>query len=688
MSCSLSRDLARRYRPIWTRRTIPREYKNPAGWPRISVESLSDDERQRFERLKTAVEAYVEPAPVNTLLKALGVSYQQVQRALERCTSRHPDGRLFGYRALIKHTPVRDYTRYKPLGMRSGSGLAGALQLVFKTRPDVKRELDKFLLTGVRRGENFPVKVTDASSHGYFLQLCADHDPERLRYPFNQKQMGKTGIRNYKHAFLDAHYDEIVGRHYGKAAEAKANTGTGYSSRLIANLPYDVVEIDEHRADFLGSLEIDTPSGRRWLTLRRVILITCTDRRTGVVLGYNVIFRREANSQDILTAVQHALDPWQPWTFRRTEDHYDEGAGFPSGRLADLENCGWTSVLLDGALAHLAHPVMHRMRDRLGCDINIGPVRRFDRRPIVELVFKLIESLGFHPIDSSTGTGPHDPNRQEPERKAREMRLSMYAVLELVELCIAHYNHVVTSRVDGISGLDFIENWAKDPEFDTWLPKLPQRPAHHAPLNIAIDWLNVTGNRAKGIRPRVYFAHTYYTSPALAQQWEHIGSEVIAHYDPNDIRTIELYDATGAYLGTATSEAPYWQDVPHSLEQRNYVAALVREGKLNAADVPGFLQRFLQGLGDDVQRDALRELKGISVAATAVAEERRKQQVALRRRSPAVAANEDAVGPPSHPFAPGESHEAGEDASPAMSDWVDTCPDDLDLNLTITAINL
>ncbi len=683
----------RHYRPKLLRKNITWQQAETRLWPIVSIETWEDEPRLRFETLKDAVDAYVGPGAVHQRLASLGVTYGEVQRAVERCLTRHEDGRLFGYRALIPSLNVRGYTRAKALGRRpqgARGGFSGALQLVFKEHSTIKLRFDHYLKSGERHGVSIAEShVTDKSAHSYFLALCSEFDQDRVRYPFTTKQLGKSAVRDYKRGFFDANYDDIVTRQSGEKAAAKAKTGTGFHSRLIARCPYEVVEIDEHRADFLGMLWITTPSGRRQLVLRRVVLITCTDRRSGVVLGYNVVFKREANKDDFLAAVQHALDPWKPREFYTSGQYYDEGAGFPSSRICDLEDCGWGSVLLDGALIHIADPVLDRMRDRLGCDINIGPVRRFERRAVGELTFKALEALGFHRLLSTTGSGPEDPRRQNPEANARTINLTMDAVLDVVELCIAHYNHVVTSHVDGISGLDFIEQWATDPEFDTLVPRLPKRPPHHARLDVSVERLNVTGDRGGGVRPRVYFAYTHYTSTALARRMDLIGTEVIAHVDPNDIRRIELFEPTGAYLGAVESQDPQWRVVPHSLAQRIHVSDLVREGKLEAAKVSDWLTRFLQGLSADVQRDAARRVKGVSDAGSRLAEELRKLGMTLSKLQPAAAANEDEAGEPSHPFLdPVATATLNKPASrTCFAEALGEYPPGLQVNLNIKAIN-
>lgn len=614
-----------RPKPRFTRASLPAELRRAAGWPSIDPTQLDEPDLELFERLKKGVEMYIAGGKIRDALARLNLTYEQVQRAVDRCVTTHEDGRLFGFRALLPNVRVRRYQRRKPVRARepgSKGGYSGALCQLFQKHPDIEVGLAEYLLTRRREGGAEEARIRQSDVHEYFIELCAKAGVGHHEYPYTVTQLGKGAIRKYTISFFDAHYDVIAEAQYGHAAFAKSRTGKGYRSRLTATAPFDVIEVDEHRAHFIGAMLIRTASGWRYIPIRRIVLITVTDRRSGAVLGYHAVFKREVDSDDLLAAIQNALDRWAPRDFYLPGQSYDEGAGFASGRDDRLVNCGWSTLLFDNALVHLAKDVIDRVRALVGCDISYGPVRRFERRAIGELVFKRLSEQGFERVRSTTGSKAGDGRRRDAERFAKATRMSMGAALDLIELAIAHYNHTETKRCEGVSALDFLEDWVADPDGGTLAPQLPERPAHVPALNISVVAVNVTGSRKTGTRPRVYFEGEYYTCPEFAKRWKLIGTPAIAHADPNNIRTIELYSLKGAWLATLIAPDD-WGEESHSRDIRRYVQQLTAAGKRPKEGGPGWLRRFMQGQ----QAQALREEKrgGVSDAATRLAEEARKR---------------------------------------------------------------
>ena len=72
-------------------------------------------------------------------------------------------------------------------------------------------------------------------------------------------------------------------------------------------------------------------------------------------------------------------------------------------------------LLFDNALIHLARPVIDRIMEMTGCDINFGPKERFERRGMAECVFGSLSRHGFERVSSTTGSGPDDPLRRDPK---------------------------------------------------------------------------------------------------------------------------------------------------------------------------------------------------------------------------------------------------------------------------------
>lgn len=75
---------------------------------------------------------------------------RQLYDMLERCLTRHPDGRIYGFRGLIRYKHIVKYERTKPVAIRSKEGqggAAGAFSQLLARYP----ELERFLRREARR---------------------------------------------------------------------------------------------------------------------------------------------------------------------------------------------------------------------------------------------------------------------------------------------------------------------------------------------------------------------------------------------------------------------------------------------------------------------------------------------------------------------------------------------------------
>ena len=142
-------------------------------------------------------------------------------------------------------------------------------------------------------------------------------------------------------------------------------------------------------------------------------------------------------------------------------------------------------------------------------------------------------------------------------------------------------------------------------------------------MNVSVIGAKVTGDVNKGVRPRIYALGTYYTSPALSQTWGKIGCLVRLHVRSDDVNTVDAYTEAGAFLGNLKS-AEDWGDVPHSLEARRQILALIQEGKLSRQQDESWMSAFLRSLEEQATKEQRRENQ-VSRAATRLAEEMRKR---------------------------------------------------------------
>jgi len=117
-------------------------------WPGFDEASLAPDKLAKFLNRKEAIKAYLSGSKVATIRKEYGISEPQIYRLItERCICNHPDGQIYGWRALIPQTRIVQFKRRSPIVINQwGHGAVGAFQTLLDTYPDVREALHKKFL--------------------------------------------------------------------------------------------------------------------------------------------------------------------------------------------------------------------------------------------------------------------------------------------------------------------------------------------------------------------------------------------------------------------------------------------------------------------------------------------------------------------------------------------------------------
>ncbi|WP_224743843.1 MULTISPECIES: hypothetical protein [Lysobacter] len=608
----------------YTRKTAPRDWIRTDEWDPISTEGLDDTEMARIAILTEAINLYVSGGPISNYLKDSSVSRTSFLRAFNRCLCFDGEGRQLGWRGLLPRLRVKAPVRTKsliPSGRNGQGGLSGALQLFFRRNEDVKEALDKYMLNSAKRASGHENKLRHRSAHKKFISLCRSKGVAEFEWPFNTKTKAKGAINAYVKRFIHARYDDIVATQFGDRAKAKSKTGTGYASRLTAVRPFDVVELDEHKCHFIGSIGIPAGDITRWLPVQRVTIVLCADRSSSVILGYLPILRREANSEDILATINAALGKREKYVFSEGMEYTPHG-GFPGDLGGPFSWCGFNQLLVDNALSHIANSVVDRVCDIAGCDLNFGPVRRFDRRPVVERIFGEIERAGFHRVASTTGSNPFDPLRQDPEGAATKAQVRLADLLDLIEAVVADHNGKVGKRNHGARPLERLQSLVNDDDgLGMIFPVLPPLLPGVAGLELSIVPCFVRGSREKGRRPQIYFEEEEYFGKNLADRWDLLDKQVFAHVDRNDIRQFDVFH-NGVKVDTVVVRGR-WRHSPHSRDTRRHINSDLRSGYLEVGFDEDPVNAHNAALSKRLTRVKGVDAKGVVGAANAFAEEQR-----------------------------------------------------------------
>ncbi|WP_445143367.1 hypothetical protein [Dyella sp. Tek66A03] len=585
-----------------TRDTAPPDWLNYREWATVSTESWAELPKLKFSSLCEAIIDYIEGRSFDESRHKDGIYRQTLLRAFNRCISPDGSGDLLGWRGLIPRLRIRPPERHKPLiasGRNKRGGLSGALMLFLRHRRDIAGDFESYLLKSAKRAEGHEARLREKSAHQKFIELCENGGVTSGEWPFCTRKRGRESIRRFLHNFLRVRYDDIVATQFGSRAKARSHTGTGHDSRLMACRPFDIVEMDEHKCGFIGSIGIPTPEGMRWFPVERVTIILVVERWLRVILGYKVIFRREANADDVLDALNSAMGNGEPRTFCEGFEA-QSGIGLPGELGGPFAWCGWNQLLVDNALIHLATEVSERARGLVGCDLNFGPIRRFERRATVENVFGGLERLGFRRLPSTVGTSTQDPMRQAAEKAAEQMQLTAQQVVDLVESVIRDHNGRVSKSNFGSKPIARLEAaWRDVDGTGVIFPVLPRLAPGVASLDVSILPLTIRGDERSGRRPYFTFEGESYTAISVAKDFRWVETPVFGHVKRSAIREILIFTQNGAFVDKAKVMGR-WAQSEHSRDIRKHINALVETGRLEVGYMEDPVHRFLETLKQSI----------------------------------------------------------------------------------------
>ncbi|WP_141107069.1 hypothetical protein [Herbaspirillum aquaticum] len=170
-------------------------------WPSVDIAALTEKHRLDFLKRKHAVMLYLSGNSYDEIRAQCGIGGIQVYRLIrERCLAIHPDGRLYGWRALIRNQNIKGYNRQRPMTVDDwGYGTSGALRLAFDRYPQIRINFEKRILKAsseVRLTES-KKKPKKALWQWLLAQFRREGMEARGEWPFNTKYFGYAAIRRF-----------------------------------------------------------------------------------------------------------------------------------------------------------------------------------------------------------------------------------------------------------------------------------------------------------------------------------------------------------------------------------------------------------------------------------------------------------------------------------------------------------
>jgi putative transposase len=268
-----------------------------SAWPTVARTELDEAARRAFEKRRQAVVRYAAGESVKSIELSTGVNRRQLYRLLERATLPHPDGRPFGFRALVRYTRIAEYTRVRAVETGRGRGrygAAGALSLLFEQYPALagwllgRLKQRKVLLVQIHTDSGLRTRLSGLGAlHDEFLRQCRTVGLTVADYPFNTSDHAIRSLsRRVKVELL--HGFDTAARSAG-ASHLKGLPRPNEAGVPAATRPYQVVEFDGHRLDIRLKVLARDPLGfEHEFEIDRAWLLVIIDVCTRAVLGYHI----------------------------------------------------------------------------------------------------------------------------------------------------------------------------------------------------------------------------------------------------------------------------------------------------------------------------------------------------------------------------------------------------------------
>lgn len=561
------------------RLSIPEALTRLDTWPTVDVSALSSERRDTFQKRCHAITVYItEPKhSVSSITSETGVDRKTLRRLVDRCTTVHPDGRLYGFRGALPGLHVKAYERFAPVSFTRTGGRAGAFKQLLQRYPDIASYLRRMFVTHNREVQiEREVRKSMRSIHQQFLKMCRASGVHADEYPFTERRLGIRSLYTHFKSLAEESFEMSV-KHAGGQSVRAAPTSTAQVP--AATRAYEVVEFDGHKIDLRLTVRLSSPGGeQRLVEIHRIWLLVVLDVATRCVLGHHVALSVEYSKADVACALQAALCPFRAHTYRIPTLAVREGGGFPSQRIPELEYACWDWFRCDNAKAHLAPDTIERLTQTIGCWTDVGAPAQPNDRPHIERFFHLISRHFAHQLPGNLGSNPSAIERALSDPKG-DLRLlvDVDELEDMIEVLLADYNGEPHTGLYGRTPLEAMAHSVAQHGSRIRTLPIAARPnlclLHEAKIVI------IKGKPGTGLRPYINFISVRYTSPLLASSPALIGKKLRIYYDPRDIRVVKAFFDDGTELGILSAARP-WCFTPHSLRVRREVCRLIAERKL------------------------------------------------------------------------------------------------------------
>lgn len=570
-------------------------------WPALDERVLDEGVKALFRRRRDALQAYANGARIADI-ESDGVDRRTLRRLLQRALQPHPDGRIWGWRALVPQVRVKAYERQvaPKVLVHSKAGNAGSFGQLLERFPELQASLRKELISGVTLvpgGENGRLKGVKAAAER-FRGRCRALGLTARDYPLNQKDKAVRSMARTLRGWLTADV-ALAARSAG--ALIKPSSALRSAPERAALVAFDTVEFDAHKMDVrLKVVDVDPAGGEQVREIERVWLLAIIDVATRCILGWNLSLARECDRTDVVETIRRALVPQVPPTVTLPGLRLQPGGGLVSHSIDATRYACWRQMRLDNARAHLATTSLDVLCETLGCTADFGPAYHPDDRPFIERFFGTVTRTLSKRLPGAL-PGPEGARaalaRLRNAKGSLRLLVTVQELEELLAVTIWNYHGTPHSGLGGQTPLEVMHRHVMGDASAGVAPmrlrQLPPLMQQHPALLHDPVLCRVHANVARGQRPYITYMHVRYTSTQLSASQALLGQHLRVHVDPRDLRQLTAVTQDGHILEPLLASS-IWRLEPHSQWLRREFFKAKRARELDADDGGNPIEAFVE----------------------------------------------------------------------------------------------
>lgn len=529
-------------------RDCPSHWRDTKNWPPFDFEAvrsaLQEPERTAFDKFCLGVRRYLDTNVLKKGAEAAGCAESTLLEKFRKCLRVVMGGAtIWGWAALIPGARGGTYeaSAAAPEARKSGgttssrkkdsSGKArepaGKFRALLRNHPEILEALVDAIDAEGSPDEPAIAYQTLRQVHKSFLSACDAANLSAEEDPRTTENLCRRSVENFVHEYLDGHLGSY-GRWFGEGSVVQLEVGTGKRYFQLAENPYDLVMMDAHHIDVLGTIWIETTDGPARVVVNRLWLVAIFCFISQALLGYSLSYEKQVSAETIEEAFLSATTPWKARTLVNGM-RYDLGAGLPYGVVEGLEGCPIVMLRMDNFSSHYSNAI-EKIRQVLGFHVNYGAVGKWFTNARLERVFRTLESMGLQVLSSTMGSNPADPHRSKnPGRAAVENGVDDQFIRDKIEKILTGENVRPSPYRSDMSPLEIIRNHL---EKQRWYPRSSIKPHNGCPR---IGWrfkrVVIRGHQSPGNIRRPYFElhGKHYSNPEIANGFHLIGTAIYTY---------------------------------------------------------------------------------------------------------------------------------------------------------------